>query len=44
MSTLCKPAVRVPEYVVTMDQTLEFADLFRPAVKIEVVRRWNAGE
>lgn len=25
MATLCKPSVRVPEYVVTMDETLEFA-------------------
>lgn len=25
MSTLCKPAVSVPEYVITMEETLEFA-------------------
>src|SRR5256885_11542514 len=25
MPTLCKPSVRVPEYVITMDETLEFA-------------------
>lgn len=25
MSTLCKPSVRVPEYVITMEETLEFA-------------------
>lgn len=26
MSTLCKPAVSVPEYIITMEQTLEFAE------------------
>jgi 1,3,6,8-tetrahydroxynaphthalene synthase len=26
MATLCKPAVRVPENVITMDETLEFAE------------------
>src|SRR5260370_34515451 len=25
MSTLCKPSVSVPEYVITMEETLEFA-------------------
>jgi 1,3,6,8-tetrahydroxynaphthalene synthase len=26
MPTLCKPAVRVPEYVITLEETLEFAE------------------
>jgi 1,3,6,8-tetrahydroxynaphthalene synthase len=26
MPTLCKPSVRVPEYVITMEETLEFAE------------------
>lgn len=26
MPTLCKPAVHVPEYIITMEQTLEFAE------------------
>ena len=26
MPTLCKPAVSVPEYTITLEQTLEFAE------------------
>jgi 1,3,6,8-tetrahydroxynaphthalene synthase len=26
MPTLCKPSVSVPEYIITMEETLEFAE------------------